>query len=611
MKALEASASGGCSLCCVWLDALRPLDEPTNTPDDAEDSVVELCILWLEKMGDVQVTCGDKRGFLDLVFLDENLLYSPLAAEDSIQLGTSSKRALAVGTAWLRYCRSNHPNCHRLQDTADPILPTRVIDVGNDSSATPRIFLSHGSRAQYCALSYCWGKTPNLRTVKSNLQQHCAGLPLGKIPAIINEAISVTRDLGFRYLWVDSLCIVQDDMGDWNAEAARMKDVYANAAITLSSLTSSSSDEGLFKPRKTRCSNPLPFPVCAPRWELPSAPGKVLACLPALDSRDQLLSPGPIHTRGWTLQEQYLSTRILWFGLSHLQWQCASLHATEGLVEGIAKPYYHETKALSTATQAKVLLQMPYEENQTSENPPVSRAQHVDKTYGVWEDLVNEFSKRALTNDTDRVPALLGVSKLLEPYIESEYLAGIWKGTRTLRSLLWRAEKPATAKPLDTYPSWTWASISSEISYELASDTGGDRPVTWAASLVSTDTSSTGASQSQVKGTITLRGHLSLLEKMPEKDEYSYTDHDFYMDYESVQLEPGSIWLLTIMNLGQGPPYQDFGYPRWPGGRPPAAIRLLLQPVDNVQPPRSFKRVGICRDDGNYANGEMATVTIC
>lgn len=124
---------------------------------------------------------------------------------------------------WLGECRTTHEHC---KDTEIALLPTRVIDVGT-ACVEPRLYVSgENERASYFALSHCWGPPdPNIRklvTTRSNLKQHCVEIPLDSLPKTFYDAVKVTRSLGIRFLWIDSLCVIQGDKDDWEKEASKM-----------------------------------------------------------------------------------------------------------------------------------------------------------------------------------------------------------------------------------------------------------------------------------------------------------------------------------------------------------------------------------------------------
>jgi len=155
-------------------------------------------------------------------------------------------------------------------------LPTRVIDLGAMPSREAmlanrswsqlfretkcKLFQNYGRElGYYTTLSYCWGLTVAYTTVKSTLESHLIGLDFALLPKSLQDGIMITRFLGIRYIWIDCLCIVQDDEDDWQCEAARMADIYSNSYLTIAATRSEDSDSGFFSPRETRMTKLLSF----------------------------------------------------------------------------------------------------------------------------------------------------------------------------------------------------------------------------------------------------------------------------------------------------------------------------------------------------------------
>ncbi|PMD42101.1 HET-domain-containing protein [Hyaloscypha variabilis F] len=172
----------------------------------------------------------------------------------------------------------------------DVLLPPRVIDV-NSIKNSERLSLhisASEERGSYTALSYCWGEPPHsFFTTRSTLQDP-SKLDWGQLPATIKDAVTVTRGLGIRYLWVDALCIAQDDEADKSEQIKVMGRIYKTATLTIAAASSNSVFTGFLEDRR-----------------VPSIP-----------------LPLPLDKRGWTLQGSLLSPRILYYGSKDLIWKC-------------------------------------------------------------------------------------------------------------------------------------------------------------------------------------------------------------------------------------------------------------------------------------------------
>lgn len=136
----------------------------------------------------------------------------------------TSFRDVQMISRWLQDCEMNHPEC-RSQQPLDPILPARVLDVG-DTNRSPSLVISEGQKGKYMCLSHRWGEPDSthkrLVTTRNTLAQFISEIPLHTLPLTFRQAVEVTRAVGIQYLWIDSLCIVQDDMEDWERESASM-----------------------------------------------------------------------------------------------------------------------------------------------------------------------------------------------------------------------------------------------------------------------------------------------------------------------------------------------------------------------------------------------------
>lgn len=151
--------------------------------------------------------------------------------------------AANTARAFVTHCGQEHAQC--AARTASTKYPTRLLEL---SQFTARIIHPSvdGGLGPYVALSYCWGPNSNfLRLTYWNKEELQSGIPLDRLPLAFREAIELVKRLGYRYIWIDSLCILQVGLGsevDWRSETARMGDVYSNCVLKLS-LSCASSPE--------------------------------------------------------------------------------------------------------------------------------------------------------------------------------------------------------------------------------------------------------------------------------------------------------------------------------------------------------------------------------
>jgi hypothetical protein len=212
---------------------------------------------------------------------------------------------------WLGYCDNNHSDCKPLGTFC---LPTRLIDVGPKNSPTVKLYETQPTdNMKYFALSHPWGKPPPepFCTYASNIEQHKQKIDFYDLPATFQHAVTVTRALGLRHLWIDSICIIQGPDGDFNQEAKRMEDIFSKAYCVLAASSAKGQRDGFLKPRDKR--NYLGFE----REGLPP----FYVCN-FIDDFNQDVLEGLLNTRGWVLQERALAHRTIYFTDKQTYWEC-------------------------------------------------------------------------------------------------------------------------------------------------------------------------------------------------------------------------------------------------------------------------------------------------
>ena len=315
-----------------------------------------------------------------------------------------------------------------------------MIDV---DSSKPCLVVPRGVKAKYVALSHCWGgRISNLLTTKT-LATFQVALPYSSLPANFRDAIAIAKELGIKYLWIDSLCILQDSKSDWASESKKMGNIYRNATITISAEASTGSTAGILR-RASGQASPLGSVLLRISSE---EDAKVSAERRHFYEEDlrSLDIDSPLSRRGWVLQEAILSSRILYYGNKSIFWKCRSgVEAANGVPAGAATPSYRYLEVSAVIHQ---------DDRQTS-------GCKVDSVVEVLEDyykIVSAYSHRQLTFGSDKLVAFSGLSQLLQPTIDSSYLAGIWSGDIN-HGLLWYQDTES-CKHVQPYraPTWSWA----------------------------------------------------------------------------------------------------------------------------------------------------------
>lgn len=213
---------------------------------------------------------------------------------------------------WIRSCNETHKCLPR----TDANLPTRVIDVGGKDSPNVRLFCdTQGRPGKYLALSHRWGSPAQNKkfcTEKENLKKHEEGINIADLPKTFRDAIHVTQNLGVQYLWIDSLCIIQNDEKDWESESKLMEQVFGSAYATIAASCASGTDDGFLKARIER--------RCVTMTN--NASGSKFYLCNAIDDFHNDVDQGELNKRGWVLQERALSRRTIYFTEKQTYWEC-------------------------------------------------------------------------------------------------------------------------------------------------------------------------------------------------------------------------------------------------------------------------------------------------
>ncbi|KAK4100024.1 HET-domain-containing protein, partial [Parathielavia hyrcaniae] len=268
----------------------------------------------------------------------------------------------------------------------------------------------------YATLSHRWG-TANIFQLKlGNLEALQKEIPVDELSKTFQDAFVAAKKLGVRHIWIDSLCIIQDSLGDWQREAALMQHVYSDARFNISATGAEDGDDGLFFDR--RRFEVVPFTIeitsTAPREEHYIGPGSYRFINPRLWSHS--ISQAPLNGRGWVMQERLLARRIVRFCTNQIFFECRESEVCEMFPSDIP-----DTGAFALSHSLESRLCLP-----------------------AWFQLVETYAPLALTKPEDKLPAFSGIAKLMQqrPGMSGDvYLAGPWR-RHLLYHLLWRRSRP-------------------------------------------------------------------------------------------------------------------------------------------------------------------------
>jgi hypothetical protein len=222
---------------------------------------------------------------------------------------------------WLRECENSHKSC--AADHLTP-LPTRVLDLGTSTDGTGdlRLYESEGETGAYCALSRCWDSRQSLKTTTATVANHKAGIKFSALPKTFQNAITICRKLKLRYLWIDSLCIIQDDDLDWQKEATRAAEIYGNSRLTIAVSGDGDCTEGCFMSAiPQQQGRKLRWPGVGGEGSYSIYVRPNLQHAPFYDA-NQTQASFQIMNRAWVHREQLLSPRVLYLSRAELMFKC-------------------------------------------------------------------------------------------------------------------------------------------------------------------------------------------------------------------------------------------------------------------------------------------------
>ncbi|CAI6091593.1 unnamed protein product [Clonostachys chloroleuca] len=359
---------------------------------------------------------------------------------------SGSPDAMALIREWFSGCRSRHGECCRrtvsrqvIPEDELHVLPSRVIDVGLDNpNQDPHLVENQDKTVgQWVALSHCWGKEKNhpLKTTRRTLALHLKAIPMSSMPKTFRDAVAVCRSLGQRFLWIDSLCIVQDDEDEWEKESQLMGTVYEHAVLTLAASDAIDSTRGLFLERPYA---DIRFPsIQLLLLTAESDTGRQTALGSYSVGIDWRQEPFMIHLhphwtplarRGWCTQELILSRRVVHFLREGMLWVCRDKAEDEN-----GQMVYGRLTERDWSTE--------------------------------WGKIILEHSQREFSFEKDRLRSLDGLAKELSKVKNNscntgEYFYGTWLADIP-EYILWASYR--AGKKNTRCPSWTWASCEGAV----------------------------------------------------------------------------------------------------------------------------------------------------
>ncbi|KAI0443978.1 HET-domain-containing protein [Xylaria telfairii] len=395
------------------------------------------------------------------------------------ELDYRSSKSIAWGRNCIKYCQANHSGCTvpvdgdtsnevinpssipsrllRLYQNADGILHVQVI--GRDTEhPIPTLRVSHQG---FAILSYCWGSSQPIQLTRETIK-HTSSYPTTMLPKTLVDAAWFTHQLGLEYLWVDALCILQDDVDDKGREIPRMGQYYGDATVTICAASAETCSQGFLPTPPPPAENPESYLFGPIELRVKTTTGE-LGTIQVIKEPDYFNSHRarePVVKRGWTLQESLLSRRLLISSAQHLYFACREANASCGGREPLPK-----SRVIGL-----------YESRVPGVNT-ISSLQRMYPAASTWDKVVNEYTQRRLGCFEDKLPAISAMAASLvtmareERAQELRYCAGLmldlegkdrgWKG-----EFLWAVTELDSSVVVSDYsssPSWSWASLQAPI----------------------------------------------------------------------------------------------------------------------------------------------------
>lgn len=372
--------------------------------------------------------------------------------------------SMAIAKGWLENCCRRHAQCHRLNtkkskrwkmwiklrksekpNSSNLQLPARLLEIGAPTFDRVRLWFPSKNTSllqtvSYMTLSHCWGSAQFLTLTQSSLPRLEAGIFTSELPKSFQDAIHITRELGVRFLWIDSLCILQDSVSDWQQEAALMADVYRGSLCNIAATGASDANVGCLY---LRTSPPKPCVVKSSWGDVANDEYLIYDQSFWISSFEN----DPLRQRAWVVQELLLSPRILHMGKTQMYWECYESKACEYYPDGF--PGF-----IGFLTEKK-----PLEETELGGVGGPALVQD-------WRNILRTYTSCKLTKSEDKLIAISGVVKVLQKSTGDKYFAGLW-GEHLATDLLWEKSlsQPTGLMPAKIYraPSWSWASVDGRI----------------------------------------------------------------------------------------------------------------------------------------------------
>lgn len=409
-----------------------------------------------------------------------------VSTTERIALQPLADHTISLIREWKNRCRDGGNSEHKICSISERrFLPSRLIEL-TPSACEIRLRLVRSKSmgmydydtATYSALSYCWGPGDQAgKLTAANLLSYKKAIPWQSLPKTLKDAATATHLLGMRYVWIDSLCIMQGDTdvdkADKEKEISKMDKVYCHATFTIMARRGDKATDGFLHDRTPPSGTCLlPFQVNNEQhgWV-------TVTFLSAVEDEDNTA----LDTRGWITQEYVLSRRLIVFGTWYTEWSCRKerkvhrdgwRHLSHPSEEEDPFHYYAgwdksgspigsaEAQSIEKSHLTDAIMFF-------SANPEYQHRKPEDHlVVKTWGSLVDAYTRRKLSHKEDRILAISGMAARFASTISESrgYIAGLWE-CRLPGALLWRRAPKFPPAPPDTSqkPSWSWVSVNTPV----------------------------------------------------------------------------------------------------------------------------------------------------
>ncbi|KAI0446269.1 heterokaryon incompatibility protein-domain-containing protein [Xylaria telfairii] len=355
----------------------------------------------------------------------------------SLGMSTNSQESFAFVAEQIGICQQSHSSCRSGSGTW---YPTRLLQATTVNGRMQLKIVETAEKtlsAPYITLSHCWGGHVPLQLTTRSRDEFKKSIAEESMPVLYMDAVHIAQSLNITYIWIDSLCIMQDSREDWRRESSMMGLVYQNGLFNIEAVSAPNCSHSLFTAR-----DPLqlfPHVVKASTSDDPRY-------VQWTENDDEYWATGGfmasevLYSRGWVVQERLLALRSIMFTKKQIFYRCAEQLTSE--IGGLRhfplenRRGYSLYKNLSTA-------------GLTEEN-----------CFELWRRVVRAYCICALTAPGDKLVAIAGVARMFGKVRKSRYLAGLWEHT-ILEDLLWIRAGDREPRPRDfRAPTWSWASVN-------------------------------------------------------------------------------------------------------------------------------------------------------